>query len=71
MYESGSDYVGFGNHQLDVLVLILLLKLRWPKHVYMLRGDYENPVASSRDGFLEAIASDLKPVLRYMQTLSL
>lgn len=44
------DYVGRGEHQLDVLLLIILLKLRWPKYVYVLRGNHETPMDDT-DGF--------------------
>lgn len=35
------DYVDRGPQQLETLLFILLLKMRWPGHVYMLRGNHE------------------------------
>ena len=36
------DYVDRGNHSLEVFAIILLLKLAFPQHIYMLRGNHED-----------------------------
>ncbi|VDM41784.1 unnamed protein product [Toxocara canis] len=35
------DYVDRGSHQIETFLFVLLMKLRWPNHVYMLRGNHE------------------------------
>uniref|UniRef100_F1KYI3 protein-serine/threonine phosphatase n=1 Tax=Ascaris suum TaxID=6253 RepID=F1KYI3_ASCSU len=45
------DYIGFGPHQIELLLFILLLKLRWPEHIYMLRGKHETYEVSINNGF--------------------
>lgn len=35
------DYVDRGKHQIETFLFVLLMKLRWPKYVYMLRGNHE------------------------------
>lgn len=35
------DFVDRGPKQNEILLLILLMKLRWPEYVYMLRGNHE------------------------------
>uniref|UniRef100_A0A0M3HZH8 Serine/threonine-protein phosphatase n=1 Tax=Ascaris lumbricoides TaxID=6252 RepID=A0A0M3HZH8_ASCLU len=51
MFECGSptqrhyiflgDYVDRGSHQIETFLFVLLMKLRWPDRVYMLRGNHE------------------------------
>uniref|UniRef100_A0A0N5A901 Serine/threonine-protein phosphatase n=1 Tax=Syphacia muris TaxID=451379 RepID=A0A0N5A901_9BILA len=53
IYENG-DYVGRGECQLDVFITVLLMKLRWPKYVCMLRGNHECQDQSEGDGFEQA-----------------
>ncbi|VDN27509.1 unnamed protein product [Gongylonema pulchrum] len=35
------DYVDRGQHQLELILLLILMKLRWPNNMIMLRGNHE------------------------------
>lgn len=43
------DYVDRGSHQVELIVFLILLKIRWPKNIYMLRGNHESIGTSSED----------------------
>lgn len=47
--------MGRGECQLDVFLIVLLMKLRWPTYVYMLRGNHECVDQSEDDGFERAV----------------
>uniref|UniRef100_A0A915Q5A1 Serine/threonine specific protein phosphatases domain-containing protein n=1 Tax=Setaria digitata TaxID=48799 RepID=A0A915Q5A1_9BILA len=42
-------YVGHGNHQLEIIVLLLLMKIRWPEYIILLRGSPETMEATDID----------------------
>ena len=47
------DYVDRGDHSLEVLSTLLLLKLSHPDTVYLLRGNHEDTMTASIYGFRE------------------
>jgi len=49
------DFVDRGEHSLEVLATMLLLKLAHPKNVYLLRGNHEDTMTASTYGFLQEI----------------
>uniref|UniRef100_A0A1I7W0S5 protein-serine/threonine phosphatase n=1 Tax=Loa loa TaxID=7209 RepID=A0A1I7W0S5_LOALO len=42
-------YVGQGRQQLEIIMLLLLMKLRWPQHLFLLRSNYETVEAMKAD----------------------
>lgn len=41
MHNISGDFLDRGPMQNEVLLFIFLMKLRWPKYVYLLRGNHE------------------------------
>ena len=47
------DYVDRGNNSLEVISLLFCLKIKFPKHVFLLRGNHECSQVNDNYGFLE------------------
>ena len=47
------DYVDRGNHSLETICLLLALKLNFPKKIYLLRGNHEDPWINQTFGFFD------------------
>ncbi|OHT04205.1 serine/threonine-protein phosphatase PP1-like protein [Tritrichomonas foetus] len=47
------DYVDRGDHSIEVITLLFALKLRYPKNVYMLRGNHECTEMAEMFGFAD------------------
>lgn len=50
------DFVDRGRESLEVMCILLLLKLAFPRHVVLLRGNHEDILISSAYGFQDEIA---------------
>ncbi|VDM50856.1 unnamed protein product [Toxocara canis] len=48
------DYVDRGSHQIETFLFVLLMKLRWPNRVYMLRGNHETYELNATQQFFAA-----------------
>lgn len=46
------DFVDRGEHSLQVITLLCLLKLKYPQRVWMIRGNHETRTTNSQYGFL-------------------
>ncbi|KHN79880.1 Serine/threonine-protein phosphatase PP1 [Toxocara canis] len=51
---SEGDYVDRGSHQIETFLFVLLMKLRWPNRVYMLRGNHETYELNATQQFFAA-----------------
>uniref|UniRef100_A0A915E6H4 Serine/threonine-protein phosphatase n=1 Tax=Ditylenchus dipsaci TaxID=166011 RepID=A0A915E6H4_9BILA len=49
------DYVDRGRHSLEVIVLLLALKVQFPKHFFLLRGNHEVRKINSVYGFKDEL----------------
>eukprot|EP00977_Amphora_coffeiformis_P001452 scaffold294_cov221-Amphora_coffeaeformis.AAC.8 len=49
------DFVDRGDHSLEVLVTLLILKLAYPNNVYLIRGNHEDSMVASVYGFRDEI----------------
>uniref|UniRef100_A0A7S3DNW8 Serine/threonine-protein phosphatase n=1 Tax=Entomoneis paludosa TaxID=265537 RepID=A0A7S3DNW8_9STRA len=49
------DFVDRGQHSLEVLLTLLILKLAFPKQVYLIRGNHEDTYVASVYGFQDEI----------------
>ncbi|KAM7541039.1 hypothetical protein Aperf_G00000038930 [Anoplocephala perfoliata] len=47
------NYINRGNRSIETLALLYSLKLRFPKHIYLLRGNHECQHISRRYGFFD------------------
>ncbi|OHT07610.1 serine/threonine protein phosphatase [Tritrichomonas foetus] len=47
------DYVDRGPQSVEIMCLLLALKLRYPNHIFLLRGNHETEEISSMFGFLD------------------
>ena len=47
------DYVDRGPQSVEVICLLFALKVRYPKHVYLIRGNHETPEMSMTFGFFD------------------
>lgn len=55
------DYVDRGENSLEVFLLLVSLKLRYPDCIYMLRGNHETEVLTTGYGFKSEVVRRLKP----------
>tara|TARA_B100000513_G_scaffold166641_1_gene82621 strand:+ start:484 stop:1746 length:1263 start_codon:yes stop_codon:yes gene_type:complete len=46
------DYVDRGKHSLETVILLLALKKRFPKRIFLVRGNHESPEVNACNGFL-------------------
>ena len=47
------DYVDRGNNSLEVISLLFCLKIKYPKHVFLIRGNHECSQVNDNYGFLD------------------
>jgi protein phosphatase len=53
------DYIDRGAHSLEVLLLIYTLFVKYPSHVFLLRGNHETRVSAKTHGFSETCLLNL------------
>ncbi|KJP86190.1 hypothetical protein AK88_04161 [Plasmodium fragile] len=54
------NYVNRGNHSLEVICLLLSLKILFPKHIYLLRGNHEERLFNYVHGFYADIENKME-----------
>ncbi|EPY21124.1 protein phosphatase [Strigomonas culicis] len=59
------DYVDRGPRSVEVIILLLVLKLEYPNHVFLLRGNHEEAQTSRTYGFFEECRAKLFAVNAY------
>jgi serine/threonine-protein phosphatase PP1 catalytic subunit len=66
------DYVDRGPNSLDIVYLLFALKVRFPKNIFLLRGNHECEEISSENGFLkecERKKANFKEIVNVFDTL--
>jgi len=57
------DYVDRGTQSLEVICLLLALKLRYPNHIFLIRGNHETREMTEQYGFLVECSSKLNKAI--------
>lgn len=55
------DYVDRGRHSLETMCLLLALKVEYPRHVHLIRGNHEDEDINSLFGFRDECMDRLSP----------
>ena len=53
------DYVDRGENSVEVICLLFALKLQFPEHIYLLRGNHESHEMTENFGFMDEVAVKL------------
>lgn len=60
------DYVDRGNFSTETITLIYLLKVLFPNHIYLIRGNHEFEIVNKEFGFYSEVMTMYKSPLIYM-----